>query len=33
MFVLLSKFAGSSKIWLNFCGTHGGGVGSTLISQ
>ena len=27
--ILLSKFAGSSKIWLIVCGTHGGVVGST----
>ena len=24
MNILLSKFAGSSKIWLIVCGTHGG---------
>ena len=29
MFLCLSKFAGSSKIWLILCGTHGGLVGST----
>ena len=33
MNILLSKFAGSSKIWLIVCGTHGGVVGSTWISQ
>ena len=27
MNILLSKFAGSSKIWLIVCGTHGGGGG------
>ena len=29
MNILLSKFAGSSKIWLIVCGTHGGVIGST----
>ena len=33
MNILLSKFAGSSKIWLIVCGTHGGVIGSTWISQ
>ena len=33
MFLLPSKFAGSSKFWLEFCGTHGGDVHSTWISQ
>ena len=33
MLLLPSKFAGSSKFWLKFCGTHGGDGHSTWISQ
>ena len=33
MFLLPSKFAGSSKFWLKLCVMHGGDVHSTWISQ